>query len=85
MAAPPGLLAAADVPVADPSHDPDHPTVVEIVDQPARAPVQVRKVLSEPTTAPDLAGFVFTVRRNDGGFDDELVTGTDGLTDADTR
>jgi hypothetical protein len=82
LAAPPGLLAAADVPVPEPSHDSDQPTIVEIVDEPARVAVQVRKVLSEPTSAPDLAGFVFTVRRNDGGFEDEIVTGSDGLTDA---
>jgi hypothetical protein len=82
LAAPTGLLVAtADVAVADPSHDPALPTIVEIVDEPARAPVRVRKMLSEPAASPDLAGFVFAVRRSDGGFDDEIVTGADGLTD----
>jgi len=83
VSAPPGLLVAtADVPVANPSHDPDHATVVDIVDQPARAALRVRKVLSEPTGAPDMAGFEFTVRRDDGGFEDDLITADDGLTDA---
>ena len=82
LVAPPGLLVATtDVPVAQASHDPAHPTVVEIVDEPARAPVRVRKMLNEPDRSSDLGGFVFTVRRNDGGFEDEIVTGADGLTD----
>ena len=82
LAAPAGLLAATGAaPVAEASHDPAHPTIVEIVDQPARAPVQVRKMLSEPAGSPDLDGFVFTVRRSDGRFEDEIVTGAEGLTD----
>jgi hypothetical protein len=81
LTAPPGLLTAADVPVPAASVDPAHPTVVPIVDAPARAPVQLRKILSEPVDAPDLAGFTFVVRRTDGGFEDEFVTGAEGLTD----
>lgn len=79
---PPGLLASpSDTPVPAPSHDRAHPTVVEIADEPARVPVRIRKLFSEPIDAADLSGFVFTVRRTDGGLDDQVVTDVDGLTD----
>jgi hypothetical protein len=53
--------------------------VVEIVDQPARAPVRVRKTLSEPVGPDDRSGFTFSVVRADGGVAGELVTGADGV------
>ena len=82
LTAPPGLLASPDdTPVAAASHDPAHPTVVQVRDEPARVPVQVRKLFSDDVDVPDLSGFVFTVRRTDGAFDDEMVTGIDGLSD----
>jgi uncharacterized surface anchored protein len=81
VVAPPGLLAADDVPVAAASHDPSRPTVVEIVDRPARAPVRVRKQFSAAVEQADRSGFVFALRRDDAGFDDELVTGPGGATD----
>jgi hypothetical protein len=55
--------------------------VIEITDEPARVPVRVRKMFIEPIDTSDVSGFVFTVRRSDGRFDDEVVTGVDGLTD----
>ena len=77
LTAPPGLLASPTT----------YPCRRRATTQPIRrssrsstnrraAAVQVRKVLSEPIDAPDLTGFVFTVRRSDGGFDDEIVTGS---------
>lgn len=81
LTAPPGLAPAADTPVLSTSVDPAHPTVVEVVDQPAHVEVQIRKLLSEPIEAPNLAGFAFALQRSDGGLEDELVTGGDGLTD----
>ena len=82
LVAPPGLLPSpVDTPVPEPSHDPAHPTIVEIRDEPARVPVRVRKLFSDPVDATDLSGFVFTVRRSDGAIDDEIVTGEDGLSD----
>jgi hypothetical protein len=81
--APPGLLPiAGELAIPAASHDPAEPTVIEVSDQPRTTSIRVRKQLSAPAGTGDLSGFGFSVHRAEGGFDDELITAGDGLTEA---
>ncbi len=83
LEAPPGLdRSAPDVGLATVSHDPNSPTIVDMLDRPLTVPVRVRKELSIPTAGPqDRSGFEFSVVRRSDKATVVLVTGPDRLTD----
>ncbi len=83
VAAPAALLrSASDVIVDDASTDPEHPTIVEMSNDPVLIPVIVHKELSTPAAGPsDRSGFEFSVVRRQDGWTDRLVTGPSGATD----
>lgn len=79
--APVGLDLAAPVDLDDASSDPDHPTIVRIVDDPLLVRIVIRKRLSIPATGPiDRSGFGFVITRTSDQSVQHTTSGADGST-----